>query len=526
MSGKILRSAAMALAVAVLAAGCTPAQMQAPATTAQAGRAAAAFAAVKEVPPRLRMFLQAFPKGGDLHNHLSGAVYAEDFVDWALQDGTCFDLESLAASAPPCDAKGGRPALKDAIAKGQTSRDAVVDAWSMRNYVPGISAASGHQQFFRTFPRFDPATEGRRGDELVAAIGWAADENTLYQELMTSPQMWPAQALAARVVPDDVGDEDFAAQYEILMKAGLADLVPKARAELDAAEAELRRHYGCPGSGDPACDIGIRYLAQVIRTLPPKRVFAQSLLGFLLAQADPRVVGVNLVAPEDTDIVLKTYSTQMRQLGWLGKNVAPVPVALHAGELTLGLVPPPDLRFHIREAIELAGARRIGHGVDISYETDADGILRRMAEQPVAIEIQLTSNEVILGVAGKDHPFDTYRAYGVPVTLNTDDAGVSRNDLTDEYWKAVQRYDLSYDDILRFSRNGLTYSFLEGESLWADPVAFVPVAACAGAVPGADAPPPACATFLAANRKAALQWRLEERLAAFATEAAKLADPQ
>ncbi len=504
-----------------LAAGCAaqPGAGAAPPAD-RAGSAAATFAAVKDSPVRLRMFLQAFPKGGDLHNHLSGAVYAEDFVDWALDRGTCFDPATLTASAPPCDPKAGRPALKQAIADGKTSRDAVVDAWSMRNYVPGISAASGHQQFFRSFPRFDAAESGRRGEALAAAVGWAAGENTLYQELMTSPQMWPAQGLAQRVVPDGIADADFAAQYEVLIAAGLGDLVGKARAQLDQAEAVFRRTHGCPASGAPACDVTIRYLAQVIRTLPPKRVFAQSLLGFLLAQADPRVVGVNLVAPEDTDIVLKTYSTQMRQLGWLAEKLGPVPVALHAGELTLGLVPPEDLRFHIREAIELAGARRIGHGVDIAYEDDADGLLRLMASRPVAIEIQLTSNEVILGVAGKDHPFETYRAYGVPVTLNTDDAGVSRNDLTDEYQKAVQTYDLGYDDILRFSRNALTYSFLAGESLWADPRAFTAVPACAGTVPGAAAPPAACAAFLASSDKAALQWKLEAKLAAFEAEAA------
>lgn len=488
----------------------------------QAGGAAATFAAVKDSPVQLRMFLQAFPKGGDLHNHLSGSVYAEDFVDWAVDSGTCFASASLTASAPPCDAKAGRPALAQALADGTTSRDAVIDAWSMRNYVPGISAASGHEQFFRTFPRFDAAESGRRGAALAAAVGWAAGENTLYQELMTSPQMWPAQTLAQQTVPAAIADEDFAAQYHVLIAAGLGDLVARARAQLDAAEASFRQIHGCPASGAAACDVTIRYLAQVIRTLPPKRVFAQSLLGFLLVQADPRVVGVNLVAPEDTDIVLRTYSTQMRQLGWLAEKLGPVPVTLHAGELTLGLVPPEDLRFHIREAIELAGAGRIGHGVDIAFEDDADGLLRLMAARPVPIEINLTSNASILGVAGKDHPFDTYRAYGVPITLSTDDAGVSRDDLTHQYQQAVQSYDLDYADIRRFSRNALTYSFLEGDSLWADPRGFAPVAACAGTVPGAATPPPACAAFLAASDKATLQWTLEAKLAAFEAKAAAM----
>jgi adenosine deaminase len=37
----------------------------------------------------LRAFLHRMPKGGDLHVHLSGAVYAERFIAWTAQDGLC-----------------------------------------------------------------------------------------------------------------------------------------------------------------------------------------------------------------------------------------------------------------------------------------------------------------------------------------------------------------------------------------------------------------------------------------------------
>jgi adenosine deaminase len=38
---------------------------------------------------RMRAFLHRMPRGGDLHVHLSGAVYAERFIAWAAQDGLC-----------------------------------------------------------------------------------------------------------------------------------------------------------------------------------------------------------------------------------------------------------------------------------------------------------------------------------------------------------------------------------------------------------------------------------------------------
>jgi adenosine deaminase len=65
----------------------------------------------------------------------------------------------------------------------------------------------------------------------------------------------------------------------------------------------------------------------------------------------------------------------------------------------MGLVPPEGLRFHIRESIERGGAERIGHGVAVMSEDDSIGLLREMAKKNVLVEICLTSNDVILGLA-------------------------------------------------------------------------------------------------------------------------------
>jgi len=78
------------------------------------------------------------------------------------------------------------------------------------------------------------------------------------------------------------------------------------------------------------------------------------------------------------------------------------------------------------------------------------------------VEISLTSNDVILGVSGKDHPFPLYRLFGVPVALSSDDEGVSRTDITHEYVRAVQTYDLRYADLKRMVRTSLEHSFLRG----------------------------------------------------------------
>ena len=67
----------------------------------EAGAARAYQAAVQAGPPALRAFLDQFPKGADLHIHLSGAVYAETFIRDAGEDGLCVDPAALSFAKPP-----------------------------------------------------------------------------------------------------------------------------------------------------------------------------------------------------------------------------------------------------------------------------------------------------------------------------------------------------------------------------------------------------------------------------------------
>jgi hypothetical protein len=96
------------------------------------------------------------------------------------------------------------------------------------------------------------------------------------------------------------------------------------------------------------------------------------------------------------------------------------------------------------------------------------------------VEINLTSNDGILGIKGPDHPLPFYRKAGVPVALSTDDEGVSRIDLTHEYVRAAQDFNLSYPDLKQMARTGMEHNFLPGKSLWAEEDRFTaPTAAWA-----------------------------------------------
>ena len=208
------------------------------------------------------------------------------------------------------------------------------------------------------------------------------------------------------------------------------------------------------------------------------------------------------------------FELHMKMLDYLHEIYPKVHISLHAGELAMGLVPPEGLTFHIRDSVERGHAERIGHGVDLANEHDPVGLLREMAAHNVLVEICLTSNDVILGVKGDDHPLPLYVRYGVPVALSTDDEGVSRSDLTHEYLRAVQTYDfITYAELKRMARLSLEYSFLPGASLWAETKTFQVVNACIGST--AAKVSAGCQKFLAGSERAKVQWELETELAEF-----------
>ena len=57
--------------------------------SADTERAASWFDSHRNQPPSLRIFLQRMPKGGDIHSHLGGAVYAESYLAWAAEEDFC-----------------------------------------------------------------------------------------------------------------------------------------------------------------------------------------------------------------------------------------------------------------------------------------------------------------------------------------------------------------------------------------------------------------------------------------------------
>lgn len=419
----------------------------------------------------LTLLMTMMPKGGDLHHHYAGAIYVETYLDWVKQKAYCIyranDAELKIAKFRIETKPGGLTAAARSLCldvdqvRAPSHNDfyrELLSRWSDKDYRNhSQQQVAPDEHFFDTFGYFGSFSDDDDNQGLRRLKKRAVAENVQYIETMLRSAPAPDnQALAKAVneLPPDAGQVQvegvLAPLYEFLIgdsatAKGVADYLNS----VDAAAA-----------GIDDSDFKMRFQAYVVRSDAPAKVFAGLYSSFAAVNARRRVVAVNIVGPENGIVSMRDYSLHMRMFAFLKQKHPDVRLALHAGELTLGMVPPEGLQSHIREAVEVAGAQRIGHGVDIVYERDSVGLLRVMRERRVVVEINLTSNEFILGVKGEAHPVLVYRQQGVPFVISTDDAGVSRNNLSGEYVLYASRYKPSYDALKETVANSIRYSFL------------------------------------------------------------------
>lgn len=463
------------------------------------------FEGLRNNPGELRAFFLAMPKGGDIHNHLTGAVYAEDLIDEASAQNLCINLDNYTVSPKYCGSANSEPiknSYSDSKLYGQ-----IVDAWSMRD--DELLDESKRDHFFNTFGVFGGATSNTSAI-LASLRSNAYRENVSYLEIMTG-----AGSAAANLGSRAGWDDNFSVLYSRLIDNGL----PSVSQSLSNYIIDTERNSLSilENTGDPGKNVTVRYIVSATRTLSKEKVFGQLAAAFDAANRTGLAVGVTLLSPEDNYIARENYSLQMKMVEFLHGIYPRVNIALHAGELTLGLVPTTDLRFHIKEAVEIGQASRIGHGVDIMWEQNSDQVLKEMARKGVAIEIMPVSNQVILGVSGEDHPFPVYFKRAVPIVLASDDAGVLRTDLSEQFVIIASNYpQIKYQDFKKFVRNSIEYSFLQGRSIWSSKGDYsILIPECSSCRPGSKQINAKCKAFLNSSDKAAMQWKLEGDLAAF-----------
>jgi adenosine deaminase len=495
----------LAVCTAVLL-GAAPAPSAPPAAATPEMRTEAAMSAAvaryAADPTALTLFLQGMPKGGDLHHHLSGSVYAESYLQYAADEHDCID-RTFTFLPPPCHpAKGIFPAAR-AIDDYQFRNEAI-DALSARDFVPGPGDLSASVHFFLTFFKFDLVVNSHWPQEIAEVTHRAALQHVSYIETMLSPDKSRALALGTKVG----WTKNYDRMREKLDAAGVPKLVIQAKHDLATDYAKARTILKCSSAApDPGCGVTLRFIAFVLRDRPIEQVFAQIQTDFELAAVDPTVVSVNPVEAQSDYKSYKLYDETMHIFAYFHKRYPNVHLAMHAGELRGdGLQPPEDMQTpsEIREAIEIAGAERIGHGIDALYEADPVGLLAEMKLKHIMVE-----------VCGGNWMLPTYIGAGVPVSLSTDDEGVGRITLTYRFTQAVLHYGIDYLELKKMVRTSLEHALIGGADLWAAPDDYTAMVPACSTEPVSATPSAACRSFLAASPRAKLEWNDEVAFAAF-----------
>lgn len=491
---------------------------------------------MKVEQPDLVEALRLFPKGADIHNHLSGTIMPEDYFALGQADGDCYgpdrnDPSMFSLSA--VDASGGCPSGYKALTSvGDEDRNKVLQSLSMYQY-PYPDIQHGHDQFFATFSRFNviAGMPWNVGPMLTKLLQQAHQDNVSYVETMTSFQSQAVNTLTGLLrqrYPDDASYQqsvNYPALYAYLLSVGLNDAVAGAQNDITQYVNRTNALLRCSAvDRDPACGVSYAFLAAVNRNAAKDgkpdlaKIFTQTAFSMLLASTERRVVGVNLLSGEDAAISMQSFATQMQFFTFFHAQFPSANIALHAGELTPCFVGAgnPALKDHLTGSLK-AGAKRIGHGVSFASLNAADQaeVAGLMAKNNALVEIMFTSNAQILGVAGDDHPFIPYRKNGVPVAFSTDDEGVSHADYTDEWIYGFMQYRLSGNDLQQLARQSIEHSFMAGASLWSDLASGQVVSQCTNFPLGLFNPPEPCKSFLGGSAKASAQWDLETRLSMY-----------
>jgi adenosine deaminase/adenosine deaminase CECR1 len=425
----------------------------------------------------LTLFTTLMPKGADLHHHYSGAIYVETYLDWTEALGYCiYRVTDPALKIEKFKVGTGKPQPLSEAQKAQCLSVEQVRAdngfyrelltrWSDKDYGNhSHDQPPPDKQFFDTFGYFGAVSDYDYKLALQHLKARAQDENLGYMETMLKGG------------PGVYNVEDYTPLLDKLPANATADQVEEALIRsftylrndtgTQRAVADYLKTHEEAVAGLDDDSFRLRFLSYVSRNSTPSVVFSSLYTSFEAAASRPDlIVGVNIVGPENGIVAMRDYGLHMKMFAFLKKQprFKDVKLAMHAGELVLGMVPPEGLRSHIREAVTVAGAQRIGHGMDIAHEADAPELLAQMKQRPVAVEVNLSSNDFILGVKGDAHPVLLYARHGVPFVLSTDDAGVSRNNLSGEYMLYASRYKPDYAALKRIAYNGVRYSFLPSE---------------------------------------------------------------
>lgn len=429
------------------------------------------FNTIRNQEVLLTAFFQQMPKGGDLHHHYSGSVYTETYINYVISKNYWIHQQTL-------DVQVERPSEDTAWTQFSTLKkegvlaiikQKLLEKWSIKDYHTTNHDLPQDKHFFTAFSFFRAAnvffnenTTHIYRERLLELKNRAKTESVAYLETMFTPITCPQLSKELGEYNDSLRFyRNDITQFTRILDRLHAIMLEKGAKDCAIKHTELLNKLHKEANIDDDKFI-MRYQNYAVRIIDPVDVFGQLLTSMLSAEMSPLIVGVNFVAPEDNDTSMNDYALHMQFFKYYKTKFPMVKTSLHAGELALGLVKPEDLTWHIHEAVMTANANRIGHGADIAHEKNSYEILRKMKQDNIAIEINLGSNEFVLGLKHDKHPFLLYRESGVPIVISTDDAGVLRSNLTEQFVLLAKRYpQVSYTEIKQYVYNSILFSFIK-----------------------------------------------------------------
>ncbi|WP_295681038.1 adenosine deaminase [uncultured Nevskia sp.] len=388
-------------------------------------------------PDQLYRFLYALPKGGDLHNHLSGGVRSEWMWDAAIAQGEHGYSYYTKVRINNCAGYGtneyGQHPYLLLFVNMQASSYKELDACQKSEYKRLQDLTPAEKTAWLDSIRLDRDYEGR---------------NEFFGHWARLNDLWRNPYVTADILYRDMqafGKEGVV--YLELQDAPLGYIKPDGSAFPPDEMLDIIRKR-LAASDAKATGVEVRFQSTVLRFAGDAEDQLKALYPFTDQHRD-LYVGINLVGREDND---KGYPLRfLPTFRELRKHYPDVHLSIHAGEVD-------EPNEHIRDTL-LLGAERIGHGVNLISDPET---MLRMRNGPYMVEINLISNLLLEYVQNfQQHPFPEYLRTGIPVALSTDDRGMWDSNMTDEYFVAVREFNLSWEEIVQLGRNSLKYSFVQ-----------------------------------------------------------------
>ena len=385
-------------------------------------------------PAELYTFLYDLPKGGDLHNHLGGAIRPEWWyaaaTDPSRNGGDVFYTRVKFTTGLDT---GVPLVLFQTIRRSTFER---LEAAVQADYQRLDQLSAEQKQAWLNSLRLDRPGEGR--DEFFTWIWPRTGQlhqnlHVVAETLVDTMKAYGAEGL--RYLETQLGASGFTDND--------GNFIPT-----EIAVSFFRNRLAQPDA--VATGVTVRFQVMVLRFHPQAEEQLAKLYQFVDGHRD-LWVALNMAGIEENGHGYPArFLNKFRELRRLYPRLG---LSIHAGEMD-----GPDQ--HIRDTL-LLGATRIGHGVNLIK--DPDTMLLMRSEQYL-VEINLISNRLLEYTPDlSQHPFPEYLRTGIPVCLNTDDRGMWDSNMTDEYYTAVTTFNLSWEELVSLGRNSLVHSFVQPE---------------------------------------------------------------